>query len=154
MSEFYRTKMEYGISHELNIVFCCALFWYGQKTYRKTSNIRHTLMGNKNGDHSDVVGASPVGAAPTTSSFSFRLNIWLQGLRQRHPQDSTRIFLVLTFGAPYIRDLTIFQPSHSSTCIYPYLSVLFHGHWGDHTIWNDTYHVVSVITWLTHRNVQ
>ena len=39
-------------------------------TYRKTSNISHTLVGNKIVDHSDVVGASPVGAAPTTSSFS------------------------------------------------------------------------------------
>ena len=38
--------------------------------YRKTSNIRLTLVGNKIVDHSDVVGASPVGAAPTTSSFS------------------------------------------------------------------------------------
>ena len=38
--------------------------------YRTVSNIRHTLVGNKIVDHSDVVGASPVGAAPTTSSFS------------------------------------------------------------------------------------
>ena len=38
--------------------------------YRKVSNIRRTLVGNKIVDHSDVVGASPVGAAPTTSSFS------------------------------------------------------------------------------------
>ena len=38
--------------------------------HRKTSNIRRTLVGNKIVDHSDVVGASPVGAAPTTSSFS------------------------------------------------------------------------------------
>ena len=38
--------------------------------YRKTSNIRRTLVGNKFVDHSDVVGASPVGTAPTTSSFS------------------------------------------------------------------------------------
>ena len=37
---------------------------------RKLSNLRHTLVGNKIVDHSDVVGASPVGAAPTTSSFS------------------------------------------------------------------------------------
>ena len=37
--------------------------------YRKTSNmiIRRTLVGNKIVDHSDVFGASPVGAAPTTS---------------------------------------------------------------------------------------
>ena len=42
-------------------------------SYRQVSNIRRTLVGNKIVDHSDVVGASPVGAvgaAPTTSSFS------------------------------------------------------------------------------------
>ena len=38
--------------------------------YRKTSNIRRTLVDSKIVDHSDVVGAPPVGAAPTTSSFS------------------------------------------------------------------------------------
>ena len=38
--------------------------------HRKTSNIRDTLVGNKIVDRSGVVGASPVGAAPTTSSFS------------------------------------------------------------------------------------
>ena len=38
--------------------------------YREVSNIRRTLVGNWIVDHSDVVGASPVGAAPTTSSFS------------------------------------------------------------------------------------
>ena len=39
------------------------------KTYCQISNI-DTLIGNKIVDHSDVVEASPVGAAPTTSSFS------------------------------------------------------------------------------------
>ena len=38
--------------------------------YRQISNISRTLGGNKIIDHWDVVGASPVGAAPTTSSFS------------------------------------------------------------------------------------
>ena len=38
--------------------------------YHQVSNIRRTLIGNKIVDHSDVVGASPVGAAPTTSLFS------------------------------------------------------------------------------------
>ena len=38
--------------------------------YRKTSSISRTLVGNEIVDNSDVVGASPVGAAPTTSSFS------------------------------------------------------------------------------------
>ena len=38
--------------------------------YRETSNMSRTLVDNKIVDHSDVVGASPVGAAPTTSSLS------------------------------------------------------------------------------------
>ena len=38
--------------------------------YRQVSNIRRTLVGNKIVDNSDVVGASPDGAAPTTSSLS------------------------------------------------------------------------------------
>ena len=37
--------------------------------YLQTCNISHTFVGNKIVDHSDVVGASPVGAAPTTSSL-------------------------------------------------------------------------------------
>ena len=36
--------------------------------YCKTSNISLTLIDNKTVNHSDVVGASLVGAAPTTSS--------------------------------------------------------------------------------------
>ena len=39
-------------------------------TYRQVSNIRRTVVSNKIIDHSDVVGASPVGTAPTASSFS------------------------------------------------------------------------------------
>ena len=39
-------------------------------SYRQTSNISRTLVGNNIVDHSDVVEASPAGAAPSTSSFS------------------------------------------------------------------------------------
>ena len=39
-------------------------------TYHQTSNISCTLVGNKIDDHSDVIRVSPVGTAPTTSSFS------------------------------------------------------------------------------------
>ena len=58
--------------------------------YRKTSNISRTLVGNKIVDNSDVVGASPVGAAPTTSSCLSYLQIpvlWrdLAGTRHRPP---------------------------------------------------------------------
>ena len=44
--------------------------WLPYCIYRKISNIRRTLVGNKFVHHSDEVGASPVSAAPTTSSFS------------------------------------------------------------------------------------
>ena len=37
--------------------------------YRKTPNISRTFVGNKIVNNPDVVGASPVGTAPTTSSF-------------------------------------------------------------------------------------
>ena len=40
-----------------------------KRNYRQTSNIIRTLVGNAIVDHSGVVGAAPVGAAPTTSSF-------------------------------------------------------------------------------------
>ena len=41
-----------------------------KNTYRQISNISHTFVGNEIVDHSDVVGASLVGVAPTTYSFS------------------------------------------------------------------------------------
>ena len=48
--------------------------WNKSKQYKtmycQTSNISHNLVGNVIVDLSDVVGASPVGDAPTTSSFS------------------------------------------------------------------------------------
>ena len=42
----------------------------GNRDLCQTSNTSRTLVGNRIVDHSDVVGATPVGAAPTTSSFS------------------------------------------------------------------------------------
>ena len=55
--------------------------WY-EFTYRQTSNIRRTSVDNKIVDHSDVVGASPVGA---------RLDTWLQYIAQRQLHDKTKI---------------------------------------------------------------
>ena len=55
------------IAHWPNLIFEYVIEDDG---YRKTSNISRTLLGNKIVDNSDVVGASPVGAAPTTSSLS------------------------------------------------------------------------------------
>ena len=39
-------------------------------TYRQTFNIKRTLIDNYIHDHSDVVGALAVGAAPNASPFS------------------------------------------------------------------------------------
>ena len=47
-----------------------AIRYTAVSAYRQVSNIRRTLVGNKIVDNSDVVGASPVGAAPTTSELS------------------------------------------------------------------------------------
>ena len=58
--------------------------------YHKISNISHTLIGNKIGDHSDVVGASPVVAAPTTSSFSTQYLASVHWVGQRQLQYKTR----------------------------------------------------------------
>ena len=42
----------------------------GNNNYRQNSNTSPNLVANKTVDHSDVVGASPVCTATTTSSFS------------------------------------------------------------------------------------
>ena len=58
---------------ELNAVFNIGRpnEYHQPKTkYYQTSNISRTLVGIKIVDHADVVEASPVGAAPTASSFS------------------------------------------------------------------------------------
>ena len=57
--------------------------------YSQNSNISHTLVGNKIIDHSDAVGASPVGAVPTTSSFSTQHLAWTDW--QRQPRDEIGI---------------------------------------------------------------
>ena len=44
------------------------------RIYHQTSDISHTLVGNKIVDHWDVVGALPAGAARTTFSFSTGFN--------------------------------------------------------------------------------
>ena len=76
--------------------------------YRKYSNISGTLVGNEIVDNSDVVGASPFGAAPTTSSFS-TLHLasmdWAKATARR--DEKTRNIYVLWLGAPYIRELTV-----------------------------------------------
>ena len=54
-------------------------------TYGQTSNIDHSLVSNKIIDHSDVIGA-----ALLQLHLHFRLNSWLQWIRQGQQQDETR----------------------------------------------------------------
>ena len=49
--------------------------------YCEVSNMRRTLVSKKIVDHSDVVGALPVGAA-----LHSQLNTWLQWIGQRQQQ--------------------------------------------------------------------
>ena len=44
-------------------------YGYMMHMYHQNSDIRHSFIGNKIVDHSDIVGASSVAAALTTSSF-------------------------------------------------------------------------------------
>ena len=70
------TPMVYSQVHFwTKMTFACKIIWWHIKMfpifhYRQVANIRRTFVSNKIVDHSDVVEASPVGAAPTTSSFS------------------------------------------------------------------------------------
>ena len=60
--------------NNMDAIFLYGFAWIQKKSifyvpdYSQTSNIWYTLD-DKIVDHSDVVGALPVGAAPTTSSF-------------------------------------------------------------------------------------
>ena len=55
------------------ILICCSIISNGDLwfiKYRQTLDVRHSLVADKFAYHSDVVGASFVGATPTTASFS------------------------------------------------------------------------------------
>ena len=61
----------YALAGEKSIPFPgCVNKYFPMLTYRHFSNISRTLVDNKFVDHSDVFGSSPLGATPTTPSFS------------------------------------------------------------------------------------
>ena len=70
--------------------------------YRQVSNTRRTLVGKNIFDHSNVVGASPFGAAPKLHLHS-PLNTWFQYIAQRQVHAKTRNIYLFGFGASYIR---------------------------------------------------
>ena len=64
-----------------------------------------TLVGNKIVDHSDVVGGSPVDAAPTTSSFSSK-HLASMDLAKTNARRDEKHFS-FEFGESYIRGLMV-----------------------------------------------
>ena len=56
--------------HDVIMYTLSTIYRQYMQNYHQVSNIRRTLFGKAFVDNSDVVGASPVGAAPTTSSLS------------------------------------------------------------------------------------
>ena len=76
-------------------------------TYRQPSNTTRNLVCNKIVDHSDVVGASSVDAAPITSSFStshLATSDWAKATARRY---KNHLRFDSWFGSTYIRDLTV-----------------------------------------------
>ena len=90
----------------------CGIF-HVKYRYRQISHISCTLVGNKIVDHSDVVGASPVGAAPTTSSFSTYYLASIDWAKTTARRDEKHLNFMI--WCAYIRDLTEGQ-YHSCWC--------------------------------------
>ena len=85
--------------------FC--FYLVGPSINRKSSDIRCASDGNKIVDHSDAVGASPVGAAPTSSSFSTKhLTSKDLVITIARPHEKHLSFVILC--VTYIRDFTVY----------------------------------------------
>ena len=65
----YKTPSN-GVNGVATIIFSSLLLIVSNQIYREDSNIKCNLIGNKMIYHSDDVGETPGGAAPTASSFS------------------------------------------------------------------------------------
>ena len=75
----------------------------------QTSNISRTAVGNKIVDHSDVVGASPVGAAPTTSLFSTNHLASVDWPKTTAMRDEEHLSFEIWYALYYRLDKTLLQ---------------------------------------------
>ena len=92
------------------------------RKYHKISDISHTLVYYKIVYHSDVVGASSVGATPTTSSFSTEQLPSKDCAKTTRRQDEKH--LNFGIGPTYIRGLTV-----GKTGWYPVTTTKHHKAW-------------------------
>ena len=118
-----------GVSLWKHKALCCHLHYSSREEtmhYRQTAHISRTITGNKIFGHSYVVGASPVGAAPNTSSFSAWHLASMVG--HKHLQDKVRISKMLWVAAPYIKDFTVL-----------YVGKMIYRRWwhGSPTLWTN-----------------
>ena len=103
----------------------------GQNCYcHQTPNISRTLVSDKIVDHSDVVGTSPVGAAPTTSSFSTKHLASIDWTKTTARRDEKH----LSFGiwcALYLRFDGTLSVTTWCVIILLYKHFLYHEEWID-----------------------
>ena len=76
-------------------MLCDFFYKPGAAKFPMTKKKSRTIVANGIVDHSDVVGAWPVDAAPITSSFW--LNAWLQSIWQRQLQGEMRNIKIRDF---------------------------------------------------------
>ena len=93
-------------------------------TYRQTTNMSRTLVGNEIVDHSDVAGASPVGAAPTKYIFILDLTHGFNGLGKDNCKTRRETFKIWVFGVTYIRGLTVVSPCRAESSRKHYNDVI------------------------------
>ena len=121
LTKWYYTQTNWNIERRSNIIsiklYIQDIIECISKAYRKTSNISRTLERNKIVDNSDVVGASPVGAAPTTSSiFTLNLTPGFNGLSEDNCKGMQETF---KFGDLVRLILQVLRYSSQPTCNYP-----------------------------------
>ena len=125
---------------------CCVLYgtWCHTETpycstqwkYCQISNVSCTLIGNKIVHHSDEVGAAPVAAAPTTSSFSMQ-HLASIDLGNNNCKTRQEIFKFWGFGASYIR--------RNSKMLKTHFGIKQNHH--SNITW-VSWHLKSLATWL------
>ena len=93
-------------SYNKNMCMCYEIYRNSVCMYRQTFKIRRSLVGNKLVDHSDAVGASPFGAAPTTSWFLAQHLASMDWAKATAKRDEKH-WSFLVFGAIYTRGFTI-----------------------------------------------
>ena len=119
------------------------------RAYHQSSNIRLLWVGNEIVDHSDVVGASPVGAAPTTSSFSTLYLASMDWPKSTARRDDNHLSFQIC-GA-YLRDFTvIFKLIVENSSLGIHCKIVLR--WMPQNLNNEKSTLVQVMAWCHPAN--